>query len=258
MATDELAGKLGSIEQTLSAMMERRDGSLPKPIAVKAREFLAALDSDASPNQLAAVYALRGDDFPRAVDRQAAAEKALVRAEQLYDEMIKLVIKEMDELPVQDPIANLLDDPTLDELLAQLEQELPLEELLGVPPRQSNLRIVSDWLRPGGNISMGGRGGQWLMQQLRNDDQQARQRLERAYRLAVARALKESTSSRKIAIPKQTKLSDWNRLVSRLNDDVGQGRDKAPPEQYRRAIEQYFAQISHTVAEEEHAAESQE
>ena len=45
---------------------------------------------------------------------------------------------------------------------------------------------------------------------------------------------------RKIALPKRTKLSDWNRLVSRLNDDVGQGRDKAPPEQYRRAIEQYF------------------
>jgi hypothetical protein len=253
MTTDELAGKLGSIEQTLAGLLERRDGSLPEPIAVKAREFMATLDNDASPNQLAAVYALRNDDFPRTVERQAAAEKALVKAEQLYDEMIKLAIQEMDKLPVQDPIANLLDDPTLDELLAQLEQELPLEELLGVPPRQSNLQIVSDWLRPGGNISMGGRGGQWMMQQFRNDDLRARQRLDRAYRRAVARALKESTSSRKIAIPKQTKLSDWNRLVSRLNDDVGQGRDKAPPEQYRRAIEQYFAQISKAVAEQDRA-----
>jgi hypothetical protein len=112
-------------------------------------------------------------------------------------------------------------------------------------------------LRSGGNISVGGRGG-WMMQQLRNDDQRARQRLDRAYRLAMARALKESTSSRKIAIPKRTKLSDWNRLVSRLHDDVGQGRDKAPPEQYRRAIEQYFAQISQTVAEDEHAAAAKE
>lgn len=257
MTTDELAGKLGSIEQTLSGLMERRDGSLPEPIAVKAREFLATLDNDASPNQLAAVYALRSDDFPRTVERQAAAEKALVKAEQLYDEMIRLAIKEMDKLPVQDPIASLLDDPTLDELLAQLEQELPLEELLGIPPRQSNLRIIDDWLRSSGNVSMDGRG-QWMMQQFRNDDQRARQRLDRAYRLAVARALKESTSSRKIAIPKQTKLSDWNRLVSRLRDDVGQGRDKAPPEQYRRAIEQYFAQISQAVAAEEHAAATKE
>jgi hypothetical protein len=30
-----------------------------------------------------------------------------------------------------------------------------------------------------------------------------------------------------------------------------QGRDKAPPEQYRQAIEQYFAQISRVVAEQE-------
>jgi hypothetical protein len=131
-----------------------------------------------------------------------------------------------------------------------------LEELLGVPPRSSNLRIIDDWLRGDGGISMGGR--RWLMQQFRNDDQRARQRLDRAYRLAVARALKESASSRKIVVPKRTKLSDWNRLVSRLSDDVGQGRGKAPPEQYRRAIEQYFAQISREVAEQEQTATSKD
>jgi hypothetical protein len=47
------------------------------------------------------------------------------------------------------------------------------------------------------------------------------------------------------------KLSDWNKLVSHLGDDLKQGRDKAPPEQYRQAIEQYFAQISRVVAEQE-------
>ena len=40
-------------------------------------------------------------------------------------------------------------------------------------------------------------------------------------------------------------------LVSRLRDDAVQGRDKAPPEQYRQAIEQYFTQISREVAEQE-------
>jgi hypothetical protein len=39
----------------------------------------------------------------------------------------------------------------------------------------------------------------------------------------------------------------------KLHEDEGQGRDKAPPEQYRRAIEQYFAQISKSVAEQEQA-----
>jgi hypothetical protein len=43
-------------------------------------------------------------------------------------------------------------------------------------------------------------------------------------------------------------------LVSELGNDLRQGRDKAPPEQYRRAIEQYFAQISSVVAEQENDA----
>jgi hypothetical protein len=37
---------------------------------------------------------------------------------------------------------------------------------------------------------------------------------------------------------------DWNVLLSQLGDDLQQGADKAPPERYRRAIEQYFRQIS--------------
>ena len=123
MKTEELAGKLGSIEQSLSDLLERRDGSLPEPIAEKAREFIATLDKEASPNQLAAVYALHVDDMPRATERQLLAGGALEKAERLYDEMMKLAIAEIDKLPVQDPIANLLDDPTLDELLARLEQE---------------------------------------------------------------------------------------------------------------------------------------
>jgi hypothetical protein len=37
---------------------------------------------------------------------------------------------------------------------------------------------------------------------------------------------------------------DWNVLLSQLGDDLQQSADKAPPERYRRAIEQYFRQIS--------------
>jgi hypothetical protein len=89
--------------------------------------------------------------------------------------------------------------------------------------------------------------------QMRQDQERARQQLNRAYQRALARALKESTPKR-IETPSPVKLSDWNRLVSKLGDDVGQGRDKAPPEQYRRAIEQYFSQISSVVEESEQPA----
>jgi hypothetical protein len=148
----------------------------------------------------------------------------------------------------------LLDDPTLDELLAQLEQELRLEELLGIPPRSSNLRIIDDWLRPGSGG--GGGGGQAANQamasnQVRADQQRAQRQLDQAYKRTIKRALKETKAMPKVEVSKPARLSDWNQLVSKLGDDLRQGRDKAPPEQYRRAIEQYFSQISREVAARE-------
>jgi hypothetical protein len=250
MKTDELAGKLANLEQQLAGALQRPDRSLPEPIANKAREFMAALDKEAAPNQLAAVYALHSNQPPRATERQQLAGAALVKAEKLYDELMKLAITELDKLPVQDPIASLLEDPTLDELLAQLEQELPLQELLGIPNRPSNLRIIGDWMKPGSN---GGGGGmrQIAMNQVRQQDKRSQDKLKKAYQQAIARALKETTPKRTEKVVKSTKLSDWNKLVSHLGDDLKQGRDKAPPEQYRQAIEQYFAQISRVVAEQE-------
>jgi hypothetical protein len=253
MKTDELAGKLGTIEQTLAGLMQREDGSLPAPIAEKAREFITTLDREVSPNQLAAVYALHSKQLPRANDRQKSAGDALVKAEKTYDDLVRMAIEELDKLPVQDPVADLLDDPTLDELLAELEQEFPVQELLGIPQRPSNLQIVGDWMRPGGDnaIASGGGAGPMLMNQMRQDQLRTQQQLNQAYQRAIARALKETAQVQKVEIPKPTKLSDWNRLVSKLGDDLRQGRDKAPPEEYRRAIEQYFSQISRAVAENE-------
>ena len=90
-----------------------------------------------------------------------------------------------------------------------------------------------------------------VMNQLRQDQRQAQRKLDQAYRRAIARALKEAKTKPPVEIPKAVKLSDWNQLVSKLGDDIRQSRDKAPPEQYRRAIEQYFTQISSVVAEQE-------
>jgi len=63
---------------------------------------------------------------------------------------------------------------------------------------------------------------------------------------SVARALKEADAADLVKdMPKLARENtDWNRLASQLSDDLQQGRDKAPPERYRRAIEQYFRQLS--------------
>jgi hypothetical protein len=249
--TDRLAGKLGDIEQTLLGLLQRRDNKLPEPIAAKAREFLTALDKQAQPNQLAAVYALRGNQMPRATERQQAAHEGLVAAEKAFDEMMRLAVTEMDKLPVQDPIAQLLQDPTLDELLAALEQEAGLEELLGISPRPTNLQIVGDWLRPGSGGGGGGSGAGMLGNQMRQRGNRARQRIDRSYAEAIKRALKESNERKAVGQPQPAVMVNWNKLVSELGDDLQQGRDKAPPEQYRRGIEQYFKLISEAVAQKQ-------
>ena len=116
--TDAMAGKLADLEQQMAALLQRVDNKIPENIALKSRELLAALDEQAAPNQLSAVYALRRNQLPRAVERQDSALEAIQQAGKNYDELIQLAIKELDKLPVQDPIASLLEDPTLDELLA--------------------------------------------------------------------------------------------------------------------------------------------
>ncbi len=220
MKTDELAGKLGDLEQQLAGLLQRTDRSLPEPIAAKSRKLMAALDKEAAPNQLAAVYALHSNQLPRSTERQQVAGAALAKSEKLYDELMRLAIIEMDKLPVQDPIASLLEDPTLDELLAQLEQELPLQELLGIPNRPSNLRIIGDWMRPGNNGGGGGGMRRMAANQMKQNDKRSQQKLNEAYQRAIARALKEATPKRTEKVAKSTKLSDWNKLVSHLGSDL--------------------------------------
>ncbi|MEX2317874.1 MAG: hypothetical protein WD669_12025 [Pirellulales bacterium] len=247
--TDRLAGKLADVEQTLIGLLQRRDNKLPEPIAEKSREFITLLDKQAQPNQLAAVYALRRNQMPPATERQQAAHEALVAAEKAYDDMMRLAVTEMDKLPVQDPIASLLQDPTLDELLAALEQEAGLDELLGIGPRPTNLQQIGDWLRPGSGG--GGSGAGFLGNQMRQRGERARRRIDRSYAEAIKRALKEQNERKAVAQPQPTMVINWNKLVSELGNDLQQGRDKAPPEQYRRAIEQYFHEISQAVAQKQ-------
>jgi hypothetical protein len=191
MQTDSMAGKLADLEQQMAALLQRVDNKIPEDIALKSRELLAALDEQAAPNQLSAVYALRRKQLPRAVERQESALEAIQQAGKNYDELIQMAIKELDKLPVQDPIASLLEDPTLDELLAGLEQEFAIQELLGIPNRPSNLRIDGGFMQSGGDNSVSTASNRrMMMNQLMQQQRMRQRRLDRAYRRAVARALK--------------------------------------------------------------------
>ena len=240
--TRELTDKLANIEQQLAGVIQREDGSLTTEIAEKARALLDTMESRVEMNQLAAVYALRSLQLQAAAGKQAEAVEAFAAAEQLFDELMVMTIEEADKLPVQDPIADLLDDPTLDELLAALENEGLLDEILGIPRRPSNLRIIGDWLRPGSGGSGPGSVGQMVPAMIRNEEQEAQRRLDRAHRQAVSRALKDREAATLHQNGGMAPTNDvrWNKLVSELESQLLQGRGKQPPERYRRAISQYF------------------
>jgi len=254
MLTDTLAGKLANIEQNLAGLLQRNDGSIPEAIAEKSRLLLSVLDEQVTPNQLGAVYALRRNQLQRANSRQVSALEALELAGRTYDEMIELTIIELDKLPVADPLADR--DPTLDELLARLEQEVDFADQLGIPRRPTNLQIIRDW-NPSGEGNAGG-NNQMVINQFREQQRQRQRAIEKAYRQALARAAKEANADNLVdAMPAAPARAtrDWNVLASQLQDDLQQGRDSAPPERFRQAIEQYFRQISKSKAEDSSPAE---
>ncbi|MCA9213164.1 MAG: hypothetical protein KDB27_08875 [Planctomycetales bacterium] len=247
--TSLLAGKLADIENQLAGSL---GGELPEEIAEKAQELMKTLDEDVATNQLGAVYALRESEMPSAIARQSQAVVGMEKAEQLLHEVLTKAIEELDKLPVQDPIASALEDPTLDELLAALEQELDSADDLGIPPRPNNLQTNMDMMTPGSGSGAGGSGGMSGMagaaMQLGAGNQQLQDKLQQAYQEALGRALNEQRRTRTAAKKSIRRLpnKDGKRWLvgSELGDDLLQGSGKVAPEQYREAIEQYFDQIS--------------
>ena len=275
--TNQLTADLDDSLQCYVDMLGQRDKELHAILTAKARALFSTLDDQIAPNQLAMSFSLNQNKLPKAVDKAKGAIAGFAQAERQLDELMRLIITEMDKWPVQAPTASSLQDPTLDELLAMLEDERDCRAGLGIPCcRPSNLNIVKDWLLPGNSSGSGGSGGSsgksgssgdskemaerakmddavqrdaMMMAYLRHQQQRANELTQRASARAIARALKESgdlSDSAMRQLTKQATGTDWNVLVSKLEDELLQGRDQLPPEAYRRAIEQYFDEISRT------------
>lgn len=252
--TDRLAGKLQGLETYLAQTIST-DPNVSAALAEKATTLLEILDNDLQPNQLAAAFSLSRERMPEAHQRVQAAMGAFEKAETVFDELMRAIIDELDKVPPQDPIASLLDDPTLDELLADLENEGQLREVLGIPCRPSNLRIIGDWLLPGnranGGLGVGGNGNggmsRMIIKQITQRAERNRRRAHATYRRAIARALKEQEAAANTSSRDQSAVGTevmWNTLLGKLESGLMQGDDDLPPEEYRRAIEQYLSRIS--------------
>lgn len=120
-------------------------GEVPAPIQDVVRELEAAMEAIPF-SQMAAAFSLSRDELADAEAQQSLSLAAFERAEQLFDQLRRMVIEELDQREADNPNVADLVDPTLDRFLEQLEREPNLAALLGIPNRPRNLRVISDWM----------------------------------------------------------------------------------------------------------------
>ncbi|EMI56126.1 hypothetical protein [Rhodopirellula sallentina] len=245
--THVLTDKLTGLQAELAGLLDGETGMLPQSIADRCNVLLAKLDRDVEPVQLAAIRALQQSTIAKATVRTQMAAESLDDARELLDAVLSEVIEQLDKLP-PDPLADLLDDPTLDEILAILEQERDFAELLGIPSRPTNLQIVNDWAN--GGKGPGGAGRARLIAMIRAamnaEGKKSKKALDRAKQLLM-----------NAGVPRTNEMDDvdrrtggafgWNIVRSRLSSGLLQGSDGLPPEAYRKSIDRYFELISGSI-----------
>ena len=138
--------------------------------------------------------------------------------------------------------------------MAMLQDEMKACESLGIPCRPMNVTVVSDWMKPGNGQGTG--QGQAQAKAAQAQSQQAKaeaERLEKQARASAQSALAAAKNPQ--PSPDETAndravnhAAGWNKLASKLQKDLLQGRDSTAPEQYRAAIENYFRAISEVPA----------
>jgi hypothetical protein len=165
IATELLRVEMLGIQGDLEAQFQQQtESGVPAEILDLVHELHHTMESVVF-NQAAATYAMTQDQLDAAELQQAKAVEGFARAEELFDRIRRAVVEALDELDVQDPNIADLEDPTLDEFLAQLEREPNIEAQLGIPNRPRNLRVIADaltWQQDGDNLL--GNSGEAAMQ----------------------------------------------------------------------------------------------
>lgn len=241
--TVTLGDKLQTTEQQVAQMSDE--------IAKKAAQLNKITQTDIIPPQGTTVSQLSVREVKEAEELLNAIVPAFALAEQTFDELMKLIIAKLDEAPP--PSGDLGAPPGLEELLALLEDEMRAREGLGIPCRPINVALMQDWMKPGSNPGQGmGRAQAQAAQAQAEQGKAQTKELEKKARQSAQKALAEARKGSEVE-PKAgdatTRGEAWNKLASRLQKDLLQGRDNTPPEQYRQAIENYFKIISDSTRE---------
>jgi hypothetical protein len=142
LRTELLRTEMNGIDEQLNNQFR---GEVPESVTVLANELKQLMESITF-NQAAATFELESQRLKEAEAQQGLALDGFQQAEELFDRIRRQVVEELDKVDPQNPNIADLEDPTLDELLEQLEREPDLNALLGLPNRPQNLRVISDFV----------------------------------------------------------------------------------------------------------------
>ena len=242
-----IAQETTALSQKLEAT-EKQVARLSEEISAKAALLNKTVSGDIIPPQGTTVAQLAQRDIKSAGEALNGVVPAFALAEQTFDELMRLIIAKLDEAPAPSAPG---EAPQLDALMAMLQDEMKACESLGIPCRPMNVTINSDWMKPGSGMGQG--MGQAQAQAAQAQAQKAKadaERLEKQARenagKAAQAAIKKDAATVENSVATNARDSAWNKLASRLQKDLLQGRDNTPPEQYRTAIDNYFKIISET------------
>jgi hypothetical protein len=240
--TVTLGEKLETVETQVARMSDE--------IAKKAAELNKTTQTDIIPPQGTSVSQLSVRDVKAAEEILNGVVPAFALAENTFDELMRLIIAKLDEAPPPDSSGQ-MQPPGLEDLLALLEDEKRAAEGLGIPCRPINVSIMRDWMKPGQGQGQGmGRAQAQAAQAQAQEGKAKAQQLEKQARESAQKALAEARQNGVTqTADAKARGEAWNKLVSKLQKDLLQGRDNTPPEQYRQAIENYFKIISESATD---------
>ena len=242
-----IAQETVTLSQKLAAT-EKQVARLSEEISAKAALLNKTVSGDIIPPQGTSVEQFAQRDTKSAGEALNGVVPAFALAEQTFDELMRLIIAKLDEAPAPSAPG---EAPQLDALMAMLQDEMKACESLGIPCRPMNVTINSDWMKPGSGMGQGmgqaqAQAAQAQAQKAKGEAERlAKQAQENAGKAAQA-AIKKDAANIESPVATNARDSAWNKLASRLQKDLLQGRDNTPPEQYRTAIDNYFKIISET------------
>lgn len=236
---------------------EERVGHLTEEIFQTAANLNRTVQGDIIQPQKTSVDQLAAREVKPAEQIINKLPPTFEHAEKTFDNLMRLIIAELDKAPPPEAGGGGGSSESLEDILALLEDEVKACEGLGIPCRPINVSLMRDWMLPrpaqGSGQGMGRAQAQSAEAQAQQGLTEA-ERLQKQARESARRALADAKKQNAdltaaAAAPNTRSRSDaWNKLASRLQKDLLQGRDNTPPEQYRAAIEAYFRILSESTA----------